>query len=85
VIFQIDLFVLLLIIIKIIIPICVVVVCFLFSPKICLFVCIDFISSSIYLLYLFIHSFVDELLVEKEKYKNVSDELDMTLNELSGY
>ncbi|CAF1052018.1 unnamed protein product [Rotaria sordida] len=27
----------------------------------------------------------DELLAEREKYKNVSDELDMTLNELSGY
>jgi tropomyosin-1 len=27
----------------------------------------------------------DELLAEKEKYKSVSDELDMTLNELSGY
>jgi len=27
----------------------------------------------------------DELLAEKEKYKGVSDELDMTLNELSGY
>ena len=27
----------------------------------------------------------DELLAEKEKYKNVSEELDMTLNELSGY
>ncbi|CAF1621937.1 unnamed protein product [Adineta steineri] len=27
----------------------------------------------------------DELLQEKEKYKGVSDELDMTLNELSGY
>ena len=29
--------------------------------------------------------FIDELLAEKEKYKGVSDELDMTLNELSGY
>jgi hypothetical protein len=29
--------------------------------------------------------FLDELLAEKEKYKSVSDELDMTLNELSGY
>ncbi len=29
--------------------------------------------------------FVDELLAEKEKYKGVSEELDMTLNELSGY
>ena len=27
----------------------------------------------------------DELLAEKEKYKSVSEELDMTLNELSGY
>jgi tropomyosin-1 len=27
----------------------------------------------------------DELLAEKEKYKGVSEELDMTLNELSGY
>ena len=31
------------------------------------------------------HRFLDELLVEKEKYKSVSEELDMTLNELSGY
>lgn len=30
-------------------------------------------------------SFLDELLAEKEKYKGVSEELDMTLNELSGY
>ena len=29
--------------------------------------------------------FLDELLAEREKYKGVSDELDMTLNELSGY
>ena len=29
--------------------------------------------------------FLDELLAEKEKYKGVSEELDMTLNELSGY
>jgi hypothetical protein len=29
--------------------------------------------------------FLDELLAEKEKYKSVSEELDMTLNELSGY
>ena len=28
---------------------------------------------------------LDELLAEKEKYKGVSEELDMTLNELSGY
>jgi len=27
----------------------------------------------------------DELLAEKEKYKNISEELDQTLNELSGY
>ena len=33
----------------------------------------------------FSFDFIDELLAEKEKYKNVSEELDMTLNELSGY
>ena len=33
----------------------------------------------------FFFLFADELLAEKEKYKGVSDELDMTLNELSGY
>ncbi|CAF0946699.1 unnamed protein product [Brachionus calyciflorus] len=27
----------------------------------------------------------DELLAEKEKYKNISEELDQTLNELQGY
>ena len=27
----------------------------------------------------------DELLSEKEKYKNISEELDQTLNELQGY
>ena len=32
-----------------------------------------------------LNSFLDELLAEKEKYKGVSEELDMTLNELSGY
>jgi hypothetical protein len=34
---------------------------------------------------IFYFFFVDELLAEKEKYKGVSEELDMTLNELSGY
>jgi hypothetical protein len=29
--------------------------------------------------------YVDELLAEKEKYKNISEELDQTLNELQGY
>jgi hypothetical protein len=33
----------------------------------------------------FVYFFLDELLAEKEKYKGVSEELDMTLNELSGY
>lgn len=32
--------------------------------------------------YLFV---IDELLAEKEKYKNISEELDQTLNELQGY
>jgi len=32
-----------------------------------------------------LYYFSDELLAEKEKYKGVSEELDMTLNELSGY
>ena len=41
-------------------------------------------SSPVALIFFFF-SFLDELLVEKEKYKNVSEELDMTLNELSGY
>ena len=42
-------------------------------------------SSPLPLIIFIFFSFLDELLVEKEKYKNVSEELDMTLNELSGY
>ena len=33
----------------------------------------------------FTFQFLDELLSEKEKYKNISEELDQTLNELQAY
>ncbi len=42
-------------------------------------------NESIYSHFNKIFIFLDELLAEKEKYKGVSEELDMTLNELSGY
>ncbi len=43
------------------------------------------ISYTIDCLFYMLIFFADELLAEKEKYKGVSEELDMTLNELSGY
>lgn len=44
-------------------------------------------KTMLFCLLLFINILIilDELLAEKEKYKSVSEELDMTLNELSGY
>jgi len=32
-----------------------------------------------------LHNFADELLSEKEKYKSISEELDVTFAELTGY